>query len=199
MGGHLTAIDRIQFAHLGLDKTVPGFGGHGLATTCLHGVQCGPDHAGIMDDLCAFIFRQKGRSQKRHDIFAIDEAPGFVKEEAAVKVTVPSNAQICAMFAHRGGGIFAVFFQKWIRDAVWKSSVRFVVVAYEVKRNACLRAFVGNRVKAGPGDAIACIHQDLQRLEDAGINKGQNAVRIGRARVFHGACPTGLCGPKFIG
>ena len=186
MRGHLAAVDRIHLAHFRFDMGVPRLRDHGLPIAIRHKVKKRPDHAWVVDDLGAGVFRQEGGGQKPHHIFAVHKSAGFVKKEAAVKIAVPCHAKISPFRNHAVGGLCAVFRQKRVRDAVWKATIRRVIVQDELERRARLFQLLRDHVKRRPGHAIACIDHDLHRLQCVQIHKGNHTVRIGVARVLFG-------------
>ena len=78
--------------------------------------------------------------QQADNIIALDKLTRLVKNEAAVKITVPRNTQVGAALQDsvpRGG---PVLLEQRIRDTVWEAPVRLVVNAYELQRQKIDRA-----------------------------------------------------------
>ena len=71
----------------GLDSAPVGF---------RHKVLRVPNNPGIVNDRRAWIFGEECICEQTDDIFAIDEGPRVIKEEAAVKIAVPCNPKIGA-------------------------------------------------------------------------------------------------------
>jgi len=165
---------------------VTGLGDDGFPITGGDKVEKGPDHARVMDDFRAGIFRQEGGGQQPHHILAVHKRACFVKEETAVEIAVPSHAHRGPFRDHAVSGLRAVFRQQRVRDTVRKAAIGVVVVADELERGARLGQLVSDHVKRRPGHAVACVHHDLHRLQRGKINEGGHQLRIGVAWVLFG-------------
>ena len=85
-----------------------------------------PNDPGIVNDCRARVFREECLCKKTDDIFSFDEFACVIKEEAAVKITVPGNAKISASCANGLCGRGSVFWKERVWDALREAAVRLV-------------------------------------------------------------------------
>ena len=162
MGAHLAAVDGIDFAHLVLDEGMAALAHDGLAAVLLADLDRVPDQARVVDDLGARVLGEERFREEAYHIITLDEAALFVKEEAAVEVAIPCHADICMLLAH-------------VREV----AVRLVVDLDEVERELLLE-----RVDDRAGRAVACVRDDLERLELRDVDIGEDVVDVLARDVF---------------
>ena len=173
VGRHLAAIDTIFRAHPFLDEGVTGSGHDRDAAGLLHLFFGIPGQPRIVEDLAAGLLHQHFPGQKTHDIIALDEAAGFIPEEAAVEIAVPGDAQIRVMLADRAGRLFPVFRKQRVWNAVGKGTVRLMVKPHELKRQ-----MLRQEVHDSPGTAIAAVDDDLKRRKLPRLDVAQQVPDI---------------------
>ncbi len=96
MRGHLTAINGVCVAHGLLDEGVTCAGLDRAPTSLRNQVLRVPNNPGIVNYCGARIFCKKCIRKQAYDIFAVDEGSRVIKEEAAVKITVPCHTEVSA-------------------------------------------------------------------------------------------------------
>src|SRR5690606_2926720 len=104
VGAHFAAVNRVFVAHSLFDEGVAGFAFDGFAAGGFDQLQGIPGQAGVVDDFAAAGFAQELVCQQADDVVALDEAAGFVEEEATVVVAVPGDAHGGAILEHGIGG-----------------------------------------------------------------------------------------------
>src|SRR5690606_22202025 len=90
----------------------------------------------------------------------LDKIAVFIKKEAAVKIAVPGDAHIGAVFYHSAGSGGAILRQQWIGYAVGKSAIRLVVDTDKLKGQMGLQQIHHQASTTIPG-----IGDKLQGLE----------------------------------
>ena len=77
-----------------------------------------------MDNRLAGVLREGRPRQQRHDVFALDECPRGVEQEAAVEVPVEGHAEVGASLGHRARRGGAHFREEGVGHAVGEGGVR---------------------------------------------------------------------------
>src|SRR5208282_3822057 len=80
-----------------------------------------------MDDACTRLAAQEILSEQTDQVVTLDECPGFVKEEAAVEVTVPGQPDVGAVTSYRIGGALAVLLDHRIGHPIRERAIGIVV------------------------------------------------------------------------
>ena len=86
-----------------IDKSVAGASLDGSPTSFRYKVMRVPNDPRIVNDRRAWIFGEECLREQTDDIFAVDEGSRVIKEEAAVEIAIPGDAEIGAMGFHRLG------------------------------------------------------------------------------------------------
>ena len=135
-----------------------------------------PDHTRVMHNARPRLFGQKNLGQKPDDIFARHEIARRIKQKTAVKIAIPSHAQIGPHRAHQLRRRGLVFRQKRVGNAVRKAAVRVVMQAHKLQRRTPRAQALRNRIKGRPSRTISRIDHNLQRPQGCHIHKAQNRL-----------------------
>jgi hypothetical protein len=106
-----------------------------------------------------------------HDIFARNKLTCFIKEEAAIKITVKCHAKVGPSALTTSAVAGVVFRQKWIGDAIWECRIGCVMHADKFKRRTKLHQPLRNCIKGWTRRTIARIHNNFQRPQGFDINE----------------------------
>ena len=120
-------------------------------------------------------------SQKPHQIISFYKLSCFITEEAAVKITVPSNTEIRVMLQHRFHSTFAILFQHGIGNTIWKGSIRFIIDFYKPERHIFFQF-----VQYCTGAAVTRIYYNFDRFQLGTVNVLQNVFHIRLHNILPG-------------
>ena len=187
MCAHLAAIKNIVVAHALLHEGMAALAAYRHTAVALQNSLSVPGQARVKHNLSARLLMQKDLCQQANDIIAFDKICLLIKQEAAVKVAVPGDAQISTAFADNLRRSLAVRHQQRIRYTVGEGAVRSFV-----QRNKFKRQMLSQLLEHRAGTAIAGISNDFHRLEHARINIGQKMLDICRHNVHLLQCAQGL-------
>ena len=154
---HFSAVKGIFFAHGFFDKSMSGFAGK----------------ARVMDNFFMGICFKERTCEHAHNIIALNKASVGIIEEAAVKITVPGNAEIRLVFAHKFCCFFSVFRQKRIRNTVGECAVRCFVHKNKFKRQMRDKFF-----ECKIGTAVSGRSHNFKGRESFCINIGKKFFNI---------------------
>ena len=82
-----------------------------------------PHHAGVVDDDGPGFFGEERLGQQTHDIFPRHKAAVLVKQETAVEIAIPRDAEIGTRRHHRLRRHRLVFRQQRVGDAIGKTAI----------------------------------------------------------------------------
>ncbi len=166
---------------------MPGFTQHRLTTALARDVLGIPCEPGVVNDRLRSQTRQKGLSQKPYDVIALNESSIAIEEEAAIKITIPGNSEICPRGAHGVRGRSAIFYQQRVGHAVGEMAIRLMVDLKKLEWQMWLQ-----RIDDPTRTAITRRTNDLKRLERGYIDIGEQVRDIGSARIGTLERPAGL-------
>ena len=138
-----------------------------------------PSQTGVIHNFCTGFFQQEYFCQQANNVVAFNELCIFVKEEATVKVTVPSNTQICTSFTNYFSSSFAVRHQNRIGYAIGEASVRLVKNGNKFKRQMFCQ-FFHNRACT----AVTGVSHNFHRFQCRFIYIAQQMFNISRNDIY---------------
>ena len=159
VSAHLATINCILLPHALLDESMTSLAlngppAHGFAN--FPGI---PDQTRIMDDGRTRLFGQETLRQQSDNVIPLNKITGFIKKEAAIKITIPGNAKIGIVFMNGVDGWLAVFFQQRIGYTVGKITVGLMMHTGHIKWQVRQQLICNNACTA-----VTRINNQFQRL-----------------------------------
>jgi len=114
---HFAAVHGVLFTHDLFHEGMTGLALYGPATILFGNFLSIPDQPRIVDNRRTGLDFQLRLGQEPDDVIAFDEAAIFVKEEAAVEIAIPGDAEVGAALLDRIDRRLTVFFEAsdWAR------------------------------------------------------------------------------------
>ena len=82
-----------------------------------------PSESGVVDDGCRWISLKNRLGKQSDDVVALDEVSVLVKEEAAVVISIPCDAEVVGACLHVGDGAGSGFFKNRVWNAIREVAV----------------------------------------------------------------------------
>ena len=146
-----------------------------------------PGQARIVDDRSAGATLEQRLGQQADQVIPLDEAPRLVKEEAAVEIAVPGDADVRACSSDRLGRDLPVLRQQRVGDATGDIAVGLVQHLDEVKREVRLE-----QIDHLPRPAVARIAHDRERFQQRTVDVAQLFQGLGHAPAHDAADALGM-------
>src|SRR5688500_8262680 len=100
MSAHFTAVYGVFRAHALFDESMARLAHHRNATGLLHHLDGAPGQARIVDDFPTRLAHQQRGGKQADQVIAFNEVAASVEEKAAIKITVPGDAEVRTADAH---------------------------------------------------------------------------------------------------
>ena len=174
MRAHFPAIHAVDLAHALFDEGMAGLGLDRLAPQGFDDLDGIPGEPRIVHHLAAAFALEQHRGEETHDVIPLDELAALIEEETPVEVAVPGEPQVRPVCADRRRRRCAILLDHRVGDAVRETAVGLVVQLDEFEGQPRFEA-----VHDEAGAAVSGIHHDLQGLELAELDIGQEMLDVG--------------------
>ena len=98
MSAHFAAVNSIFLPHPLFYKSVTGFAFNCRTACVLDDIFGIPIHTWVVNNFVVAVFVQKCLSQQTNNVIPFDKITVGIEQEAAVKITVPRNTKVSAVF-----------------------------------------------------------------------------------------------------